>query len=279
MLTQEIRDARRAAGLCTQCGERATQGRAMCETCRAKARAARKKCVERKRENGKCVSCGNDAPQGYTKCEACREREKEYHKRYAERCKEQGKCIRCGAEAADGVYCERCKAVHGEENAARRTFLRGRGLCTVCGKNKPFNGRKICEDCLQKNAERRWTLMSTPEGKEQVKGYTAARTQKLKDAGRCESCGGVKENPEMTLCEKCRRKKQIRSRIYYANNKIERPWNQCRRCDALAVPGKKLCEKHYALQCEYMAKAKVQAMANMEAHPWQGMGKLIFRTR
>lgn len=49
--------------------------------------------------------------------------------------------------------------------------------------------------------------------------------------------------------------------------------------EVLTVPGKKLCEKHYALQYEYIAKAKAQAMANMEAHPWRGMDKLVFRTR
>lgn len=279
MLTKETRDARRAAGLCTQCGRQATQGYAMCETCRTKARVAQRKCVERRKANEKCVSCGKDAPQGYTKCEACREREKEYKKRYAERCAERGKCIRCGAEAAGGVYCDKCKTIHRRENTERRTFLREHGMCTECGKNKPFEGRRICEDCLQKNLERRWAVLSTPEGREKAKSCTASWRQKTKDAGRCESCGGVKENPEMTLCEKCRRKKQIRSRIYYANNRIARPWNQCRRCDALAVPGKKLCEKHYALQCEYIAKAKAQAMANMEEHPWRTADKLVFGTR
>lgn len=275
MLTKEIRDARRAAGLCTVCGKQSTQGYATCEACREKARAAQKKCAERKKENGICMSCGNAAPQGYTKCEACREKEKTYKKRYNDRCREQEKCIRCGAHVADGVYCDKCKAMMREGNAARKTFMLAHGMCTICGKNRPFEGRRICEDCLQKRAERRWAMMSTPEGRETAKGYVTAWTQKMKDAGRCVSCGGVKENPEITLCEKCRYKKQIRSRIYYAKTKVERPWNQCRRCGALAVPGKKLCEEHYAAQMEIIKKARTAI--NREEHPWRETNKLFFR--
>lgn len=264
MLKKEIRDARRAAGLCTICGRESTQGYATCEACREYAKKRR----EHRKAIGKCISCGDDAEYGYVKCAQCMEKDQIYKKQMLERYKKAGKCWGCGAETnGGGIYCEKCKAKKREENKARQRFMLERGLCTQCGKTRPFEGRHLCEECLQKKLESQWARLETHDGREKAKMAQDAWRQRMREAGRCERCGGAKENQDLIHCDRCRYKDAIQSKIYRERNRAWRPGNLCIWCDALAVPGKKLCEKHYAAQVESIGKAR--AAINMKNHPWR----------
>ena len=125
-------EARRAAGLCTECGKHPpADGGASCESCRAARRAAERALYAARRAAGECGRCGAPAPDGSARCERCarsaakpsRKKAKNARgrRRYVRR-RVRGLCIDCAAPAQGAARCPEC---------ARRSYLRSdehRGL-------------------------------------------------------------------------------------------------------------------------------------------------------
>ena len=119
------RAARLAAGLCTGCGKRPSDGDGTtCEPCREARRAFERERYAARRAAGLCGSCGGPTLDGGSRCGPCAVRETE------RRSPEQ------------------------KNAAARRLYARRRakGLCTDCG--EPSQGSARCEPCARRSYHR-----------------------------------------------------------------------------------------------------------------------------
>ena len=187
-------EARRAAGLCTKCGQApAVEGRASCEPClekrragdrasyaagkaaglkygganaEAKRRSGRLKSKRRqkaRREAGLCIRCGEQPPvEGGTTCAPCRDRRQaaerqQYHERRAE-----GLCTRCGGPVLDGLSrCAPCAVIEEASKCPQRKNERSRKLYAerrargLCTScGAPSHGAACCAPCAERSYHR-----------------------------------------------------------------------------------------------------------------------------
>lgn len=124
-----LRDRRRAAGVCTECGgpiepDRAQKGRRTCVRCaeRNTARYARMKAERR------CVTCGtqdDNTLAGRINCLECAQKKAKGQAARMSRAQSEHRCARCG-RAMPGdywyVYCEDCKKRVSERRARKITL-------------------------------------------------------------------------------------------------------------------------------------------------------------
>ena len=69
---KKVRDAQRAAGLCTRCGKpKEDPLYTRCETCLAVARRDTKRRHDARKAAGICITCGKPAVPNRIKCEPC----------------------------------------------------------------------------------------------------------------------------------------------------------------------------------------------------------------
>ena len=110
------RRERKAAGLCTACGERhPVEGGAVCETCRETRRAEERKLYAARRAKGLCGRCGRPTFAGAAQCGPCaaieegraRRKNAASRARYAKR-RAQRLCVDCGEHAGAAARCEPC---------------------------------------------------------------------------------------------------------------------------------------------------------------------------
>lgn len=124
---------------CTRCGKRDSYtigGRSICFECTEELKVINAKYRDKNRENineyqrrvknerkeqGLCVRCGEVLPKNsmFLSCVTCRERERKYKRKY-DRMK--------GANYPRG----------------------GNGFCWTCNKKPAMEGKKLCEDCYQR---------------------------------------------------------------------------------------------------------------------------------
>ena len=117
--------ARRAVGLCIQCGKRPpVEGGATCERCRDRRQAAEREQYAARRAAGLCTRCGEPVFDGTSRCGPCaaideasrspQRKNAASRKRYAER-RARGQCTDCEAPSQGASRCEPC---------ARRSYER-----------------------------------------------------------------------------------------------------------------------------------------------------------
>ena len=116
--------------------------------------------------------------------------------RYEER-KRMGLCPVCGKNRPlDGkVICGECNKLR-QQN---RDYKRKHNICVKCGRNKVAPNRKYCDECLEQRRARYQEQAKTKEYVETTKLYRTRHNQKYKENGLCLTCGKpVFENH--TLC-------------------------------------------------------------------------------
>jgi len=122
--------ARKAAGVCTQCGTRpAATGRRVCDPCRVATNRTNQKRQAKLRRLALvlniCRQClQRQSIRGLKWCAVCAEAHTERQRTKRERNREAGRCARCGGS----VPCEPCRAEYRERNRAYRDRLRARGI-------------------------------------------------------------------------------------------------------------------------------------------------------
>lgn len=122
-MAREVREARKAAGLCTECGERPPRpGYRDCWPC---ARERRQRVREALRRD----------PQGN------RDRAADHYQAL----KDAGLCPGCKGER-DGktLFCSKCKAIRAERNKVTYEKLKAAGKCTICGQPSPYAKCRLC---------------------------------------------------------------------------------------------------------------------------------------
>ena len=114
--------ARRAAGLCTRCGDNPPdEGGTTCAPCRDKRQAAERQQYEERRAARLCTRCGGPVFDGLSRCGPCT------------------------------VVDERSRSPERKNARSRRLYAerRDRGLCTTCG--APSQGDSRCAPCAEKS--------------------------------------------------------------------------------------------------------------------------------
>lgn len=140
------------------------------------------------KEHHICTKCGKaDAEPGKVKCVACaeatnrnrrtayaaRNRDSEINRamvKYNER-KEQGICVVCGIRYSEigRVRCKICRdrinarrherdpdgSIRAQKKAEYKQRLKEQGLCLLCGKRKPMEGKKRCQKCSDRDRDYR----------------------------------------------------------------------------------------------------------------------------
>ena len=191
---------------------------------------------ERYRSEHRCIDCGKPLEAGYThtRCETCRAKNFEYQKRYRSN-PENMKRIR-------------------REAKLTRDFYRSHGICVCCHKQPASPGHVLCEDCLEKNREyvRKKKSAETQEEREKrlvhERKVRKALIARKKAEGRCIGCG-KKALKGQQFCLECLIKKRRWARKQAAKSrkhvKTDFSPGLCVRCNKPALPGFKLCKRHY----------------------------------
>lgn len=87
-------------------------------------------------------------------CEECLERANKINRSRIEERRKKKACITCGAPTKGKQLCQKCKPL--QQKYSKKWFDKAKvereeeGLCVRCGVNKPEEGRKSCDECLQK---------------------------------------------------------------------------------------------------------------------------------
>lgn len=104
----------------------------------------------------------------------------------------------------------------------RYYWCKTRGYCVACYHERALPGRVVCGRCLEKRKDNLREWRHSSRGIEYQKEYAARRRQRFIEAGLCAACGGVKENSDLRLCERCRINKNAAALRCYHRNKAKR---------------------------------------------------------
>ena len=170
-------------------------------------------------------------------------------------------------------------------------FLKSRGICTKCGKNKAVNKTTYCEYCLEKDVIK--NAKYREKNRAVLRRKNKERMQKLRDRRKenreCTKCG-KKLNPlydgNYVKCKICRHyhmeymkkrrseeEKQCSSRKERNKDRVEK--GLCLHCNKQALNGYKLCEKHYKISINGLSKAH----ENINNHIWRKYDSAIINKK
>ena len=145
-------------------------------------------------------------------------------------------------------------------------FLKSRGICTKCGKNKAVNKTTYCEYCLEKDVIK--NAKYREKNRAVLRRKNKERMQKLRDRRKenreCTKCG-KKLNPlydgNYVKCKICRyyymeymRKRRSKDDKQNTSREEKIKTNVCLYCNSKVIEGKKLCEKHYNIVLNNLSK-------------------------
>lgn len=157
-----------------------------------------------------------------------------------------------------------------EENKKRYEYLKSRGICVACGKNRAFQNRVRCSDCLYKVNESslKYRRRNIEEVLKKDRERKKQRNRERRERGMC-SCGREAIKGK-TYCVECRIKAKRR---YEERNKntVKREdfkyLNLCRICGAKElVENRKLCPRCYE---NALKGLKVASKRNLQNHIWK----------
>lgn len=152
-----------------------------------------------------------------------------------------------------------------ERERERYDYLKSRGICVKCGREKALEKRILCLECREKHKEtnkaRYERVKNTEEYKVANKVSSKAYYDKRKEMGLCPKCGKRKsKDSEYKLCYRCRSRarKDISLRYIY---ELE---NRCRLCGEHELfNGLKICKSCYDKKIVKMQEARTKE------HPWR----------
>ena len=151
-----------------------------------------------------------------------------------------------------------------------RAWRREHHICTHCGKRDAAYGFVQCPECQQKLADYQ------EQYRERKVICDRQRREERRKNGLCPKCGKPIDGTH-ALCESCHKKKRIRDRrrqIRMRVNKIHID-GFCVYCGEEAVPGKRLCKRHYDSACANLVKARASRKA-LSDHPWKRSNDICF---
>ena len=163
-------------------------------------------------------------------------------------------------------------------------FLKSRGICTKCGKNKAVNKTTYCEYCLEKDVIK--NAKYREKNRAVLRRKNKERMQKLRDRRKenreCTKCG-KKLNPvfdgnNTVKCKRCKayymeymRKRRSKDDKQNTSREEKIKTNVCLYCNSKVIEGKKLCEKHYNIALNNLSKV------DRNNHSFRKYAKVDFR--
>lgn len=145
------KNRRRSLGLCIRCGDDAA-GHAFCHSCVCKNEARRRAVREARKAASICTICRKPAPRGRATCDRCSRRTtrqvlRRYHRNVATGC-----CGECGQPAGKRSRCRNC--LEQQQIRAYRHYdkAKAQGTCHLCG--RPTEGLIRCPTCDQQAKDR-----------------------------------------------------------------------------------------------------------------------------
>lgn len=148
-------------------------------------------------------------------------------------------------------------------------YLKSLGVCTRCGREDAFPGHIYCPSCMEKNQKksRDYYHQLSAEDKElmlkKARKRKKDRYQQRKADGLCVSCG--KKAVKGVFCLECyiknkkgNQKRAKKKKIAMGGDPRELRTEKglCRFCEEPALPGHRLCEKHYSRALERARHAR-----------------------
>lgn len=147
------------------------------------------------------------------------------------------------------------KRIYKKETIA---FWKAHGICVKCGKERAFQNRTMCPECLEKENERHRKRVKTDEERERNRNREKKRYYDHKAKGLCVNCSR-KPSPGHVYCTECRAKIR-RSNAAWVERTGRKKWyaedGLCLHCGRERAEGKKLCETCLQAQRERMAYAR-----------------------
>lgn len=161
-------NARMMQGLCVQCGQPSRENKSLCVECSLRQANAKKQLREKRKAKGVCTRCGKATDGVHIHCDDCRKYAKEGRDVYVQygicnRCHREKiygnekTCPECKAEVS--LINTNYRMLHRQKINKRERELhkihyeerKAKGICTRCGKNKASDGRFTCISCREKN--------------------------------------------------------------------------------------------------------------------------------
>lgn len=148
-------------------------------------------------------------------------------------------------------------------------YLKSLGVCTRCGREDVFPGHVHCPSCMEKiqKESRAYYRRLSDEDRElrrkKKNEYDKKRYQQRKAEGLCVACG--KKAVKGIFCIECYVKNKKKNQKRAQKKKIETGGDPrelrtekglCRFCEEPALPGHRLCEKHYSIAVESARHAR-----------------------
>ena len=152
---------------------------------------------------------------------------KHYNKNYVIDCQNCDAKFFCSVPNAK--FCEACKPlVRRADERARYHRMKEYGLCVICEKGPPVEGKVMCESCNEIHRDR-----------------TYERRQKAVNNRQCRNCYKPhnrtnRKGEPVLLCEACTKAETDRNRVFIDNRKSE---NLCYRCGVDVEPGEGKCKQ------------------------------------
>ena len=172
-----------------------------------------------------------------------------------------------------------------------RQKAREAGLCIVCRKRRALEGQSQCFECRERNREYERQKRQTAEYKAKKNRYRRERYKKWVDAGLCGYCGkpiykGNACRHHFILKEQMKAKRRARTAEKRQVAAYEHG-NICQKCIEPALPGKKLCQRHYDIVMKYsVPKANAatrrllaDAMKNHQPLRWARFKEIVMRKK
>lgn len=149
-----------------------------------------------------------------------------------------------------------------------RKWLKSKGYCINCCKEKAFEGRTMCPECLDKIKERS-EATRTENSREQRRKYIKRKRDICVAFGICREC--LKRNAKVGLkCVECHAKelqRRERNRKEVKRN-IRVELGLCYFCGNPVIEGYKTCNKHLQLQGSKFRKWHIENGDNSN-HIWR----------
>lgn len=144
--------ARRAAGLCVQCGADAA-GKSKCGPCAVKDKDARTARREARRKAGLCTECGKPAKEDCSLCQECIDKSSQCSTNRYQRNKAAGVCRYCGEPSDGKARCDTCAAKTQGYQRDWYERMKAEGNCVHCGEPTNDPAHSVCAVCRDHRSE------------------------------------------------------------------------------------------------------------------------------
>lgn len=150
-------DARKAAGLCIECG--VPSDRTRCVECRKKNAEITQRRRDKKKADNACMMCGGQRDSEKKMCSGCVQRQSAYAKKSYDKHTENKKCVVCGRPTETNLArCVVCNEATNRKEQRRRARYTADGRCRECGAEAQLSARSMrgkdrgsyCRQCFLK---------------------------------------------------------------------------------------------------------------------------------